>query len=261
MTAVRNGKSVDTSMGLTPLEGLVMGTRSGDIDPAILFYLADKGLRHRIAQQAVQQGKRAAGHLRESPTTCARLSKEARRRQRNGGTGHRHLLLPGPEVYRRVPGGAGPRRCHQFHRRHWRAFVPTCGRRSARDLEPLGIALDLQRNRETVDGEGTISTPESRVQVLVVPTDEEGRHCLGHFHHRRTRTQSWRRTLTIAISPRRKSSRSNGKVARWITTTGRGSKCPMAFRLPVSDDHPAYHRGQTQRLRTQEQNPARPMGI
>ena len=43
MAAVRDGGSVDTSMGLTPLEGLVMGTRSGDFDPAILFYLADNG--------------------------------------------------------------------------------------------------------------------------------------------------------------------------------------------------------------------------
>ena len=43
ITAVKNGKSVDTSMGLTPLEGVVMGTRSGDFDPAILFYLTDKG--------------------------------------------------------------------------------------------------------------------------------------------------------------------------------------------------------------------------
>ncbi|MEZ6190778.1 MAG: acetate kinase [Phycisphaerales bacterium] len=43
IAAVRNGKSVDTSMGLTPLEGVVMGTRTGDFDPAILFYLADKG--------------------------------------------------------------------------------------------------------------------------------------------------------------------------------------------------------------------------
>jgi acetate kinase len=43
MAAVKDGKSVDTSMGLTPLEGLVMGTRTGDFDPAILFYLADKG--------------------------------------------------------------------------------------------------------------------------------------------------------------------------------------------------------------------------
>ncbi|GAG30371.1 unnamed protein product, partial [marine sediment metagenome] len=43
ITAVRNGKSVDTSMGLTPLEGVVMGTRTGDFDPAVLFYLADKG--------------------------------------------------------------------------------------------------------------------------------------------------------------------------------------------------------------------------
>ncbi|HVT26903.1 MAG TPA: acetate/propionate family kinase, partial [Lacipirellulaceae bacterium] len=43
MTAVRQGRSVETSMGLTPLEGLVMGTRCGDIDPAILFYLSDNG--------------------------------------------------------------------------------------------------------------------------------------------------------------------------------------------------------------------------
>ena len=43
MTAVQHGRSVDTSMGLTPLEGLVMGTRTGDFDPAILFYLADRG--------------------------------------------------------------------------------------------------------------------------------------------------------------------------------------------------------------------------
>ncbi|MHC5122303.1 MAG: acetate kinase, partial [Planctomycetota bacterium] len=43
ITAVKGGKSVDTSMGMTPLEGVVMGTRSGDMDPAILFYLADKG--------------------------------------------------------------------------------------------------------------------------------------------------------------------------------------------------------------------------
>lgn len=43
ITAVKNGKSIDTSMGFTPLEGLIMGTRSGDIDPAIIFYLEKKG--------------------------------------------------------------------------------------------------------------------------------------------------------------------------------------------------------------------------
>jgi len=43
ITAVKEGRSVDTSMGFTPLEGVPMGTRSGDLDPAILFYLADKG--------------------------------------------------------------------------------------------------------------------------------------------------------------------------------------------------------------------------
>ena len=64
ITAVRQGKSVDTSMGLTPLEGLVMGTRSGDIDPAILFYLADKGYDLASLEQAVQQAERPAGHVR-----------------------------------------------------------------------------------------------------------------------------------------------------------------------------------------------------
>ena len=62
----RSGKSADTSMGLTPLEGLVMGTRSGDIDPAILFYLSDKGYDLAALNQAVQQAERPArrvGHF------------------------------------------------------------------------------------------------------------------------------------------------------------------------------------------------------
>ena len=53
MAAVRGGKSVDTSMGLTPLEGLVMGTRTGDFDPAILFFLDRQGLQHRRAEQTL----------------------------------------------------------------------------------------------------------------------------------------------------------------------------------------------------------------
>ncbi len=55
VTAVRNGKSVDTSMGLTPLEGLVMGTRSGDIDPGLFDYLVNKGLSPKEINQTLNK--------------------------------------------------------------------------------------------------------------------------------------------------------------------------------------------------------------
>lgn len=70
ITAVKNGKSVDTSMGLTPLEGVVMGTRSGDFDPAILFYLADKGYDLKSLNALCNKESGLLGY-REYPTICA----------------------------------------------------------------------------------------------------------------------------------------------------------------------------------------------
>jgi acetate kinase len=55
ITAIKNGKSIDTSMGLTPLEGLVMGTRSGDIDPAIIFFLIDKGYKPKEIEELLNK--------------------------------------------------------------------------------------------------------------------------------------------------------------------------------------------------------------
>ena len=69
MAAVRQGRSVDTSMGLTPLEGLVMGTRTGDLDPAILFYLGDNGYDIAALNGSATR-KAACSASRVRPTTC-----------------------------------------------------------------------------------------------------------------------------------------------------------------------------------------------
>ena len=59
ITAIKNGKSIDTSMGLTPLEGLIMGTRSGDLDPSVVSYLADK--KNQTASEVVQYLNKECG--------------------------------------------------------------------------------------------------------------------------------------------------------------------------------------------------------
>lgn len=172
ITAVRQGRSVDTSMGLTPLEGLVMGTRSGDIDPAILFYLADKGydlaalnrLCNResglLGVSGVSNDMRAvaeaaaAGHERAALAVdlfCYRVRKYI----------GAYLAVLGRVDAISFTGGIGERACRV------RALV-------CQGLEPLGIRLDAARNAAATEGEVTISDPASRVRVLVVPTDEEG---------------------------------------------------------------------------------------
>jgi acetate kinase len=172
MTAVRGGKSVDTSMGLTPLEGLVMGTRSGDIDPAILFYLADKGFEIGELNTLCNKQSGLLGISGES-NDMRTLSEKARE-----GCEMAQLAI---EIF-----------CYRV-KKYIGAYVAVLGRvdaisftggigehapdvraRICQDLETLGICLDKQKNLDNVAGEGLISTAESRVQLLVVPTDEEG---------------------------------------------------------------------------------------
>ena len=110
-TAVRGGSSVDTSMGMTPLEGLVMGTRSGDLDPAIHAYLSrelgwslDK-IDHLLNYDSGVKGLAGDNDFRE-------LS----RRREAGSAGLRRLLLPDQEVRRRVLRRAGHSRRDRLHR-------------------------------------------------------------------------------------------------------------------------------------------------
>ncbi|MCU0959734.1 MAG: acetate kinase [Pirellulaceae bacterium] len=172
ITAVHQGRSVDTSMGLTPLEGLVMGTRSGDIDPAILFYLADKGYDlaslNRLCNKesgllgvsGVSNDMRTVTEAADGGHARAALAVDVfcyRVRKYIGA----YLAVLGHVDAISFTGGIGERACGV------RARI-------CQGLEPLGIELDSARNAQATGGEATISRPASRVRVLVVPTDEEG---------------------------------------------------------------------------------------
>lgn len=172
MAAVRGGRSVDTSMGLTPLEGLVMGTRSGDFDPAILFYLADKGFDIETLNTLCNKKSGLLG-VSGISNDMRTLSEKAR-----AGSDMAQLAI---DVF-----------CYRI-RKYIGAYLAVLGRVDAisftggigehapdvrasacADLEPLGIELDPERNARADHGEGIISAANSRVQLLVVPTDEEG---------------------------------------------------------------------------------------
>ncbi len=165
--AVRGGRSVDTSMGLTPLEGLVMGTRSGDLDPAVPLHLMRAGMQ----ADAIDDGlNRRSGMLALAGDGDLR---EVHRRA-DAGDADAALAL---DVY-----------CYRI-RKYVGAYLAVLGRvdgivftagvgehdaavreRSLAGLEPLGIAVDRDRNAA---GERFISPDGARVAVLVVPTDEE----------------------------------------------------------------------------------------
>ncbi len=170
IAAVKDGKSVDTSMGLTPLEGVVMGTRSGDIDPAILFYLADKGysiadLNKLCNKQSGVLGlsgssndMRTLSEKAEAGDERARLALDvfSYRIKKYIGTYTAVLGRLDAVVF---TGGIGENAADI------RAAI--CG-----DLDQIGIGLDPALNA-SVSGEAKISSDSSRVAVLVIPTNEE----------------------------------------------------------------------------------------
>lgn len=169
--AVRGGKSVETSMGLTPLEGLVMGTRSGDIDPGIVFHLARQS--QMTPEQIDDLLNRRSGLLGMTGTSDMRdVQKGADR-----GDEQNQLAL---DVYcHRIKHYVGAYFA-QLGRLDAIAFTAGVGENSAvvrakslSKLEHLGIEIDPDRNEDRGDSVRTISTDASKVSVLVVPTNEE----------------------------------------------------------------------------------------
>ncbi len=171
MTAVRKGQSVDTSMGFTPLEGLVMGTRTGDFDPAILFYLADKG--YDLAKLNGLCNKKS-GLLGISG-----ISNDMRTLQKHADDGDERAKLAIEMFCYRVRKYIGS---YSAVLDGVDAIVFTGGigensslvrELACRDLEHLGITLDPKANASAGGGESEVSASESRVKVLVIPTNEE----------------------------------------------------------------------------------------
>lgn len=171
IAAVRKGRSVDTSMGFTPLEGLVMGTRAGDFDPAILFYLADKG--YDLARLNGLCNKKS-GLLGISG-----ISNDMRTLEKHAANGDERAILAIEMFCYRVRKYIG---AYSAVLDSVDAVVFTGGigensalvrERVCRDLTHLGIVLDPKANQDAGGRESAVSALESRVRVLVIPTNEE----------------------------------------------------------------------------------------
>lgn len=169
--AVENGKSVDTSMGLTPLEGLVMGTRSGDIDPAILEFLAKKeGMDITELMTMLNKKSGVQG--------VSGISSDFRDLAAGAEAGNKRAQIALDVFCYRVAKYVGSY-VAAMNGVDAIAFTAGIGENdgSVREkvcsyLGYLGIEIDKEANKQRGE-EIVISTPDSKVKVLVVPTNEE----------------------------------------------------------------------------------------
>jgi acetate kinase len=171
MSAIKNGKSIENSLGFGPMNGLIMGTRSGDIDPSVIFYLHNKlgknidEINTLLQRQSGMQGLTGYSDLREIQAAAE-----------SGDTDCKHALeLASYRIkkfigsYTAVLNGVD-------------AIVFTAGigensslmrEMSCKNLEYLGIELDQDKNAIRSKGIREIQTKNSKVKILVVPTNEE----------------------------------------------------------------------------------------
>ena len=172
IAAVKNGKCVDTSMGLTPLEGLMMGTRSGDIDDGAVTFLMDKlnldtrGISNLLNKQSGLAGvSGSSSDFRDILTGIAngnaraRLAKEMYTYRIKKYIGQYAAAMGGVDVIL-FTGGAGE---NQWEVREG----------ATNGLEFMGVKVDPEKNHAIRATEAIISSPDSKVTVCVIPTDEE----------------------------------------------------------------------------------------
>ncbi|MBW1982190.1 MAG: acetate kinase [Deltaproteobacteria bacterium] len=169
--AIAKGKSVDTSMGMTPVAGIIMGTRSGNVDPGIIFYLAQqKGmsigeLERILTHESGLKGICGLNDMRDIHARAAEGDQRAKlaldmfvyRIKKYIGNYFAVLGYLDGLVF---TAGIGE---HDVEIR----------RRCCENLQRLGIILDLEKNRARSEGPLKISTAESAVQVFVIATNEE----------------------------------------------------------------------------------------
>jgi len=174
VAAIKNGNSIDTSMGLTPLEGLVMGTRSGDLDAAILEFIgAKEGLTIHETEMLLNKQSGLLGisgltndmrellaEMEESGDRRARLAVEIFCYRVSKYIGAYLAAMNGTDAII-FAGGIGEN-------------SPTIRAMICENLKWFGISLDESQNATHVGGrEGVISTADSRTNVSVIPTNEE----------------------------------------------------------------------------------------
>lgn len=171
ITAVKDGKSVDTSMGLTPLEGVVMGTRSGDFDPAILFYLGDKGYDMKTLNDLCNKKSGLLG--------ISGKSNDMRNLSEIAAKGDKRAQLAIDIFCYRIKKYIGSYTA-VLGTLDGIIFTGGIGENSADvrakicdNLTQIGAKVDENKNKATIGKEGDISTDDSRVKVFVIPTNEE----------------------------------------------------------------------------------------
>jgi acetate kinase len=172
MCAIQNGKSFDTSMGMTPVEGLVMGTRSGDIDAGALLYIADKE-EISIPYTSTLINKHSgmlglsgvSSDMRDIETAAgegnhrAKVSLDIYHYRIKKYLGSYAAAMGGVDVVI-FTGGVGEN--------GWETREHV-----ASGLEFMGLKFDVAKNTKLRGKEAIISTPDSKVTVMVVPTNEE----------------------------------------------------------------------------------------
>lgn len=172
VAAVLNGKVIDTSMGLTPLAGLMMGTRCGDIDPSAVTYLMEK-LGKKPQEMADYLNKKSGvvgiTGISSDMRDIENAASEGNERAQLALKMYDYRIKKYIGAYAAALGGVD-------------AIVFTAGvgenqtgtrEKACEGLEFLGINIDVAKNATIRGEEAIISTPESKVKVVVVPTDEE----------------------------------------------------------------------------------------
>ena len=173
ITAIKNGKSVDTTMGLTPLEGLIMGTRSGDLDPTVVSYLGNK--KGMTADEVVSYLNKQCGILGVSG-----VSSDMRELNSAIEQGNARARLALDMLIYRVKKFIGSYMA-VLGRVDAITFTGGIGENqedlregSLEDMEIYGIEIDKEKNNHLPRGTTEeISTPNSKVKVYRIPTDEE----------------------------------------------------------------------------------------
>jgi len=171
ITAVKGGKSVDTSMGLTPLEGVPMGTRSGDLDPAILFYLADKGYDAKALKTLCNKQSGLLG--------LSGISNDVRRLEEFMERGDARAKLAIDVFCYRVKKYIGAYAA-VLDTVDAVVFTGGIGEHAAflreqicNAVTQIGLKLDYEANKTAIEREAEISAPNSEVKVFVIPTNEQ----------------------------------------------------------------------------------------
>lgn len=172
ITAVKDGKSIDTSMGLTPLEGLMMGTRSGDVDAGAIPFIMEKlhldthGLSDLLNKKSgvagisgISMDMREVGAAAKEGNKRAILSNTMYAYRIKKYIGSYAAVMDGVDVIA-FAGGVGE---NQSDIRE----------AALQGLEFLGVELDKEMNNKMHGEECVLSTPASKVKVLLIPTDEE----------------------------------------------------------------------------------------